>query len=113
MASSIPASVPVEALAAAAVDAAPRGARRTRALAYAGAIFVIVLAAIAVAAPWLSPQDPLRQSLRARLVAPTLDASDGHAHVLGTDHLGRDVLSRIIWGSRVSLVVGFSAVVVG
>jgi len=66
-----------------------------------------------VAAPWLAPQDPTRQSLRARLAAPTLEAADGRAHVLGTDHLGRDVLSRLIWGARVSLVVGFAAVAVG
>ena len=44
---------------------------------------------------------------------PTLEGPDGRAHLLGTDHLGRDVLSRVIYGSRVSLVVGFSAVVVG
>jgi len=46
-------------------------------------------------------------------VAPTLEAADGRAHVLGTDHLGRDVLSRMIFGSRVSLMVGFAAVLVG
>jgi peptide/nickel transport system permease protein len=66
-----------------------------------------------VAAPWISPQDPIRRSLRGRLAAPTLEGADGRAHVLGTDHLGRDVLSRVIWGARVSLLVGFAAVVVG
>jgi peptide/nickel transport system permease protein len=114
MASSIPASVPVDAL----TDAAPvvRGgvaARRTRRLVIAGGVFTLALALMAVAAPWLAPQDPLRQSLHARLTAPTLHASDGKAYVLGTDHLGRDVLSRVIWGARVSLLVGFSAVLVG
>jgi len=114
MASSIPASVPVDAVA---VDApATRGgagARRTRRLVIAGGCFVLALALMALAAPWLAPQDPLRQMLRGRLGAPTLHAADGKAHVLGTDHLGRDVLSRVIWGARVSLTVGFAAVLVG
>ncbi len=55
----------------------------------------------------------MRQSLRGRLAAPTWQGSDGRAHLLGTDHLGRDVLSRVIYGSRVSLTIGFSAVLVG
>jgi peptide/nickel transport system permease protein len=89
------------------------GARRTRRLVLAGAAFVLALVVLAVAAPWIAPQDPTRQSLRARLKAPTLEAPDGKAHLLGTDHLGRDVLSRMVWGSRVSLLVGFAAVGVG
>jgi peptide/nickel transport system permease protein len=112
MASSIPASVPA--------DAAPAeparggaGARRTRRLVAAGAAFVLALAVAALAAPWISPQDPTRQALRGRLAAPTLEGADGRPHVLGTDHLGRDVLSRVIWGARVSLLVGFAAVLVG
>jgi peptide/nickel transport system permease protein len=78
-----------------------------------GAGFVALIAVAAVAAPWLAPSDPIRQSLRGRLQPPTLEAADGKAHLFGTDHLGRDVLSRVIWGSRVSLAVGVSAVVVG
>ncbi len=105
-------SVPAEALAVPIATPAHR-ARRTRWLAVAGMLFGVVLVAVAIAAPWLAPQDPLRQSLRARLVAPTLEGPDGQAHVLGTDHLGRDVLSRVIHGSRVSLAVGFAAVIVG
>src|SRR5262245_40850985 len=111
MASSIPASAAPDLLAAAPPGA--RGARRGALLALGGAGFVVLLAVVAVAAPWLAPQDPTRQSLRARLAAPTLEAADGRAHVLGTDHLGRDVLSRLMWGARVSLVVGFAAVAVG
>jgi peptide/nickel transport system permease protein len=68
---------------------------------------------MALAAPWLAPHDPVRQALRARLAAPTLEAVDGRAHPFGTDHLGRDVLSRTIFGARVSLLVGFAAVLVG
>jgi peptide/nickel transport system permease protein len=113
MVSSIPASAPT--------DAAPVGAlawprlrgRRAPWLLVIGVGFVLLVAALAVGAPWLAPDDPLRQSLRGRLRAPTLEGADGRAHLFGTDHLGRDVLSRVIYGSRVSLVVGFSAVVVG
>jgi peptide/nickel transport system permease protein len=73
---------------------------------------VTLLAVLAVVAPWVV-QDPERQSLRVRLKPPTLEGADGRAHLLGTDHLGRDVLARVVFGSRVSLVVGFSAVLVG
>jgi peptide/nickel transport system permease protein len=114
MASSIPASVPAEAVVGTVAE--PRGgagARRTRRLVLAGGLFVLALIVIAAAAPWIAPQDPTRQSLRARLKAPTLEAPDGRAHLLGTDHLGRDVLSRMVWGARVSLLVGFAAVGVG
>jgi peptide/nickel transport system permease protein len=114
MASSIPASAPADASALPVVDLrGGAGARRTRRLVLAGGAFVLALIIVAVAAPWLAPQDPTRQSLRARLKAPTLEAPDGKAHLLGTDHLGRDVLSRMLWGARVSLMVGFAAVGVG
>jgi len=82
-------------------------------MALGGGVFVVVLIVTALAAPAIAPYDPIRQSLRARLAAPTLAAADGKAHLLGTDHLGRDVLSRTIYGARVSLLVGFAAVVVG
>jgi peptide/nickel transport system permease protein len=114
MASSIPASASTEALAVTAgVAAAGRRGRRTRRLVWIGAGFVLALVAAAAAAPWIAPHDPVRQSLRARLTPPTLEGPDGRAHLLGTDHLGRDVLSRVIWGSRVSVTVGFAAVLVG
>ena len=110
MASSTLASAPAEARA-----PAVRGgrARRTRGLVIAGGSFVLLLVVMAAAAPLLAPHDPVRQSLRARLAAPTLSAPDGKAHLLGTDHLGRDVLSRAIFGARVSLLIGFAAVLVG
>src|SRR5262245_5077332 len=103
MASSTLASAPADAL-------APAGATRRRRIAWLPALglgFLLALVAVAAAAPWIAPQDPTRQSLRARLVGPTLEAADGRAHLLGTDHLGRDVLSRVIYGARVSLIVGF------
>jgi peptide/nickel transport system permease protein len=114
MASSIPASAPADAaLAAPAVRIPARRRRRFPVLVVAGVGFVALLLLVAAAAPLLAPQDPVRQSLRGRLAAPTWQGSDGRAHLLGTDHLGRDVLSRVIHGSRVSLVIGFSAVLVG
>ena len=88
-------------------------ARRTARLAMAGFAFVLALGAVADAAPWLAPHDPTRQSLRDRLTPPTRKAADGRARLLGTDHLGRDVFSRVIYGARVSLVVGLAAVSVG
>jgi peptide/nickel transport system permease protein len=112
MDSSIPAPAPIEAAAAVPAER-PRGRRRALRLSLAGAAFVVALAAVALAAPWLAPEDPVRQSLRARLAPPTWEAADGRAHLLGTDHLGRDVLSRVIYGSRVSLAIGFAAVGVG
>jgi len=113
MVSSIPASAPADAVLAAPAVRVPPRRRRFPALVVAGVGFVAVLLLVAAAAPLLAPQDPIRQSLRGRLAAPTWQGSDGRAHLLGTDHLGRDVLSRVIHGSRVSLVIGFSAVLVG
>src|SRR5438309_80831 len=106
MASSILASARAE-------PAPPNRARRTRGLAIGGTVFVALLIVTALAAPLVAPADPIRQSLRGRLAAPTLSGADGKAHLLGTDHLGRDVFSRVIYGARVSLLVGFAAVVVG
>jgi peptide/nickel transport system permease protein len=103
MASSIPVSVPA--------DLAAR--RRVPWMALLALTFVGALFAMAAAAPVLAPHDPVRQSLRLRLKPPTMEAADGRAHPLGTDHLGRDVLSRVIFGSRVSLLIGFAAVAVG
>jgi len=77
------------------------------------AAFIAGLIGIASAAPFVAPHNPERGALRVRLTAPTLRAADGQAYVLGTDHLGRDVLSRVIFGARVSLAVGFAAVAIG
>jgi len=114
MASSIPASAPTEAVALPLRTPWLRiHGRRVPWITVAGVGFIALLAVVALAAPWLAPQDPTRQSLRGRLSPPTLDGADGRAHLFGTDHLGRDVLSRVIYGSRVSLAIGLSAVVVG
>src|SRR4051812_38125892 len=65
---------------------------------------LLVLLIMAIFAPLLAPYDPLATSLSQRL-APPVFAGGTDAHLLGTDKLGRDVLSRIIYGSRVSLSV--------
>ncbi len=73
-------------------------------LAIAGLAIVTVLFIIALCAPFIAPYDYKTINVRAILMPP------GKAHLLGTDDLGRDLLSRIIWGSRISLAVGFVAV---
>jgi len=108
-------AVAAEALARKPAQAAPESRRvgRVPRLILASAAFIALLAVVGVAAPYLAPHNPERGSLRARLAPPTLEAADGKAHPLGTDHLGRDILSRIVFGTRVSLTVGFAAVAVG
>jgi peptide/nickel transport system permease protein len=77
-------------------------------------VFLLVVVCAAVLAPVVSPYDPVKQSLRERLKAPTWFPEVGRQrHLLGTDQLGRDILSRVIYGSRVSLIVGFAAVMIG
>src|ERR1043165_1404355 len=71
---------------------------------YLGAAIVLLLLATALFAPALAPYDPLAQNLDQDLRASS------HAHWLGTDKLGRDILSRTIYGGRVSLLVGLSTV---
>jgi len=80
--------------------------RRVDALAIAGALVVLGAVVLAAAAPALAPGDPIKNALLDRLTPPTW----GREHPLGTDTLGRDVASRLLHGARVSLLVGFSAV---
>ena len=70
-----------------------------------GAAWLIFVAVVSLLAPALAPYDPLEVNLRARLLPVGTPA-----HLLGTDDLGRDILSRVIWGGRISLIVGFAAV---
>ncbi len=76
---------------------------RLRAGEWVPAIFLIVLVLIAATAPWITPFDPLAQDLTNALALPTL------LHPLGTDDLGRDILSRLMLGTRVSIEVGFGS----
>ena len=73
-------------------------------LALSGAIILLILAVIAIGAPWIAPHDPLQVNLPDALLPPSA------AYPLGTDPLGRDVLSRLIYGTRISLLIGFIAV---
>jgi len=75
-------------------------------LALVGAAVTLIAVAVALAAPLLAPHDPLRQNLGNTLASP------GRTHPLGTDNVGRDVLSRVIWGTRISLVAGFVSVAI-
>ncbi|MGH2533264.1 MAG: ABC transporter permease [Thermomicrobiales bacterium] len=79
-------------------------------------LFGAIVAAIALAAifaPVVAPHDPLEQSLRTRLDPPFWMEEGSRDHLLGTDRLGRDVLSRIIYGTRTSLLIGFAALLIG
>jgi peptide/nickel transport system permease protein len=69
-----------------------------------GFALTLLLVIVALAAPWLAPYDPVAQNLPARLIPPTA------AHWMGTDELGRDILSRIIFGTRVSMLVSICVV---
>jgi peptide/nickel transport system permease protein len=80
-----------------------RAFRRNK-LALIGGVVVVILVALALLAPAIAPWDPNRPDVRKILDAPS------KAHPLGTDQLGRDVLSRMLYGARVSLAVGFVSV---
>lgn len=72
-------------------------------MAVAGCLVVLALFAVSLLAPWIAPYDPNAIDLTQVLAGPSA------AHPFGTDQLGRDVLSRMIWGARISLKVGFVA----
>lgn len=74
-------------------------------------LFLLVVFA-ALFAPWLAPHDPLEQDLKASKLPPAWMAEGDWSHPLGTDPLGRDLFSRILYGSRVSLQVGFFGVLI-
>jgi len=89
-----------------------RSLRKSR-LALAGGAILLVVVATALLAPALAPRNPAATNLIDRLKPPgSLDAR-GRAYYLGTDELGRDELSRLMFGARISLVVGVSAVLIG
>jgi peptide/nickel transport system permease protein len=75
-------------------------------LAAAGMVLAAALVLVAAAVPWLAPRDPLATNPRERLARPAA------GHVMGTDQFGRDVLSRVLHGSRASLGAGFGAVAI-
>src|SRR5438034_1674019 len=87
-----------------------RLARRRTAL--FGLVVVALVFAAALGAPWLSPWDPIEQDITNRLKPPGSPDPSGRVHVLGTDHLGRDLLARVIFGARPALLVGVAAVAI-
>jgi len=81
--------------------------------AVAGAVVVLIVAMCAIFAPLIARTDPNLQNLSSTLVPPMWMTGGSGAHPLGTDNLGRDLLARIIWGSRVSAIVGICVVAIG
>ncbi len=77
-----------------------------------GAFIVFAILIIAIFAPLLAPHDPYHQDLLTRLKPPVWDSRGSWEHILGTDHLGRDYLSRLIYGARISLLIGFGAAII-
>ena len=73
-------------------------------LALGGLIIIVAVLFVAIFAPWLSPYDPNYIDITSILLPPSF------SHLMGTDGLGRDVFSRMLYGSRISLLVGFVAV---
>ncbi len=75
-----------------------------------GALVFLVVVLSAVLAPVISPHDPLTVDIRHGMAPPAWMGGGTREHILGTDQIGRDLLSRVIWGGRVSLLVGVTAV---
>ncbi len=110
-------TLPSERLAYEAAAPAARGSRAWRRFALdpaalLGSLLLLLVIGAAVAAPWVAPHDPAKQSLLRRFTPPVWQAGGNPSYPLGTDQVGRDVLSRIIHGARISLLVGVAAVIV-
>lgn len=75
-----------------------------------GGSVLLAIVTIALLAPWIAPSDPYAQNLERRLVPPFWHSEGDWKHPLGTDGLGRDYLSRLIYGARISLLIGASTV---
>src|SRR5216684_2488842 len=71
-----------------------------------GAVIVGAALLVAIFAPYLTPHDPFAQDLNLRLIPPVWMDGSQPAHLLGTDQIGRDYLSRLIYGTRVSMLIG-------
>lgn len=73
-----------------------------------GSLLVLAFVVMAVFSQWLEPHNPAAPNIAARLVPPAWSDGGDRAYLLGTDQLGRDILSRLIRGARIALIVGFS-----
>ncbi len=78
-----------------------------------GFLIIFTLLLIGLFAPLVAPYDPYEQVLSKRLIPPFWSPGGTMEHLLGTDHLGRDYLSRLIYGTRISLMIGYGAATVG
>ena len=75
-------------------------------------VLLLALAAVAIILPWLAPYDPATIKLSARLRPPAWEERGSLANLLGTDNLGRDVLSRVLHGARLSIFIGAAVVAI-
>lgn len=90
-----------------------RKLRQARRLPLVSIFILSVFVVVGLIAPWISPHDPERGGLRARMLPPFWAAEGSTTYLLGTDHLGRDVLSRTIHGARISLIVAGTVILLG
>jgi peptide/nickel transport system permease protein len=74
------------------------------------AVIILLLLICAIFSPWIAPHDPIEQNLGNALKPPFWQKGGSTNNILGTDNLGRDILSRIVYGARVSVIVGFAGV---
>jgi len=88
------------------------GVLRASAGAWVGAAILVVVGICASAPRLVAPTDPSEQRLLARFTPPFTRAADGTLAILGTDQLGRDILSRLVYGARTSSLIGFAAVLI-
>ncbi|MGH2586445.1 MAG: ABC transporter permease [Dehalococcoidia bacterium] len=79
---------------------------RRKPLGAIGAVLVVVVLLLALLAPWIAPYDYGQQSLREKFQGPS------RAHIMGTDELGRDIFTRIVYGARVSIIIGVTVVAI-
>jgi peptide/nickel transport system permease protein len=75
-----------------------------------GAVLVVAVIVSAIGASWLAPRDPLAQEILARLQPPGWSDGEGWTAWFGTDHVGRDILSRLLYGGRISLLISLTSV---
>jgi peptide/nickel transport system permease protein len=85
---------------------------RVEGLPWVPIVILLVLALVALLADVIAPHDPEIGTLSQRFRPPAWQVGGSATHLLGTDHIGRDVLSRLIFGARISMIVGFTAVIV-
>lgn len=78
----------------------------------AGCFILGLIVVLSLLAPWIAPHDPYEQDLAKRMIPPIWEVRGLWEHPLGTDNLGRDYLSRLLWGGRISLLIGVSVMLI-